>query len=425
MEQMTIEQQRAIAMASARLRLESEPGLLGALADTWPARLAKSAFSAAKLPGDVFQGKVEVDPNNPEFMERAVGLATMAAPVNPAIRAGDRMVAGSGRAMTKNKPVVPSTKELYDEGVKDFDRFRASGLEVTSDAVKGYAESVRQKLYEMGIHPVDANATYAKLETLANAPPGSFSTASNLKSLRDSLGTTAQNFNPQAAEDQAAATVAIKELDRFIPNVAPKDVLAGSPSASAALWERARGNAAASYRSNDITGNLDRATTGILERSEGRAQAANSGRNLDNTIRQKTEAVLEKPKEISGYSDAELAALERVVQGGAGRNVARYTGNLLGGGGGMGQSLWGALGAGTGAVAGGGVPGAFVGAMIPAAVGSGAKSIANALAKKDLRAADELIRKRSPLFTEQPTQVLSNPDKRAALIRLLMLQEQQ
>lgn len=97
-----------------------------------------------------------------------------------------------------------------------------------------------------------------------------------------------------------------------------------------------------------------------------------------------------------------------MVQGGRGRNTARYIGNLFGGGGGIGQYVTGtapvvggSLGFGVGGPTGAGV-GAALGA-VPVVTGAVAKSVANALARRDLRAADELLRKRSPLFQERQT----------------------
>jgi hypothetical protein len=175
-------------------------------------------------------------------------------------------------------------------------------------------------------------------------------------------------------------------------------------------------------RSNDLTGVLDRANTGIIERAEARAQAANSGRNLDNTIRQKIASLLEKPKEVSGFSDPEIAALNESLIGGPARNTARYVGNVLGGGGGFGQAFTGSLGAGVGAMF-GGAPGAVIGAGVPVAAGAGAKSIANLLAKRSVKGVDELLRKRSPLYQERlaasPMEA-ENIAKRETIARLLM-----
>jgi hypothetical protein len=410
----------------------------------WPERLARgvasSLASGATLPGDVAQGKTSVQPQKPgEWSEidearqnamdanvsgRVMDLAAFGTPVNPAVRAGDRAIPGMARAVAEKPAAIPTTKELAEAGGADIKAARGSGLDVTASSVADYSRKVQQELFDGGVHPVDAPATFTKLKALQDAPPDAIFTASNLQSLRESLQATAQNFNPQAAKDQLAASRAIKAIDQFLPTIAEKDVLAGDPARTAALFERGRGDYAAAMRSNDITGNLDRARTGILERSEGRATAANSGRNMDNTLRQKTEAILEKPKEISGYSDAEITALEGVVDGGAVRNTSRYVGNFLGGGGGIGQSGLAAVGAGFGGAA-GGIPGALIGGAAPAVAGSAAKSLANALAKKDMRAVDELLRKRSPLYEERlanPETYVISPEKRAALARMLLME---
>lgn len=395
---------------------------------TWPEKLvrgvASSVSSAATLPGDVAQGKQAVDPADPAFMARALDFAGAATPVNPAIRAGDRAIPGVAKAMQAEKPVIPSTAELAKAGGADIQAAKASGLDVTALSVANYSKKLQQELFDSGVHPVDAPNTFAKLKALEDAPSDSFFTAANLQSLRESLQATAQNFNPQAAKDQLAASRAIKGFDQFLPTIDPKDVLAGTPAATSQLFERGRGNYAAAQRSNDLNGNLDRANTGILERAEARAQAANSGRNLDNTIRSKIVSLLEKPKEVSGFSDPEIAALNGVAEGGPARNTARYIGNLLGGGGGVGQSAITAIGASTGGVM-GGIPGAIVGGVLPSAAGAGAKSIANALAKRSLNKTDELLRKRSPLYQERvanPEMSVISPDKRAAIARALLLE---
>jgi hypothetical protein len=174
-------------------------------------------------------------------------------------------------------------------------------------------------------------------------------------------------------------------------------------------------------RSNDLTGVLDRANTGILERAETRAQASNSGRNLDNTIRQKIASLLEKPKEVSGFSEPEVAALNEAIEGSKTRNIARYIGNLAGGGGGLGQAFISALGASIGSPF--GPAGALVGASVPVAAGAGAKTIANILAKRSLGDVDELLRMRSPLYEERlanAPMTAENLAKREALVKILM-----
>jgi hypothetical protein len=408
-------------------------GLTGERYQTWPERLVRgvgeSAVSAATLPGDVMAGKQAVDINDPKFMGRVLDTAALASPVNPAVRAGDMAIPGAKMALKAEKPLVPTTEELAKAGGADIQAAKMSGLDIKGSAVAEQGRKLEQELFDSGIHPVDAPATFTKLKALQDAPPDAIFTAANLQSLRESLQATAQNFNPAAAKDQLAASRAIKGMDQFLPNVAETDVLAGAAAPTAQLFERGRGNYAAAMRSNDITGILDRANTGILERAETRAQAANSGRNIDNTIRQKVASALEKPKEVSGLSDEELAAYNSLIEGGKGRNTARYTANLMGGGGGIGQTGVAAIGAGIGGAV-GGVPGALIGGGLPTAIGSGAKAIANALAKRDLRKVDELLRRRSPLYQERlanPKMSVASPEKRSAAARAIamaLLQQQ-
>jgi hypothetical protein len=402
-------------------------GLTGERVKTWPERAVREILT---LPKRSIDAAYSAPPGSREATEAMIPVAAETAltmsPVNPAIRAGDKIIPGVAKSFQAERVAVPTTEELAKTGGAEISAAKGSGLELNSSVLSGYSKDLQQGLFDGSmfgktIHPVDAPATFAKLKEIENAPPGSIVTAANIQSLRESLQATAQNFNPAAAKDQLAASLAIKRLDGLIPSVAEKDVLAGAPAATQELFEAGRGNYAAGQRANDITGELDRANTGILERAETRAQAANSGRNIDNTIRSKVASVLEKPKEVSGFSDAELAALNGVVEGGAGRNTARYIANLFGGGGGIGQSGMAAIGAGLGG-AGGGIPGAIVGGVIPAAIGSGAKAIANALAKRDLRSVDELLRKRSPLFEDRMANAEMAPvsaESRAMATRLI------
>ena len=402
-------------------------GLTGERVKTWPERAVRDALT---LPKRMIDAAYSAPPGSREATEAmipaAAETAMLMSPVNPAIRAGDKVIPGVAKALTAERAIVPTTEELAKAGGADIKAAKSSGLDIAAPAVADYSRKVQQGLFDSGgISPVDAPATFAKLKALEDVPPDAIFTAANLQSFRESLQATAQNFNPAAAKDQLAASRAIKAIDEFLPSLDPKSVVAGAPAETQKLFERGRGNYSAAMRSNDITGVLDRANTGILERAETRAQAANSGRNLDNTIRSKVASLLEKPKEISGLSDPELANLNSVVEGGAGRNTARYIGNLLGGGGGIGQSGMAAVGAGLGGTV-GGIPGAVIGGAVPAVAGAGAKSIANALAKRSLTQADEQLRMRSPLYEERaanPNMSVSTPEGRAALIRALLAME--
>lgn len=431
--------------ASGHVGFDSNAGLVG-----MAKRAVEGLVSGALLPGDVATGKTPVlgpdGHTNPEVIGRSLELGSLVTPINPGVRAGDRAIPGVANNLVREKPSVPTAQELAAAGAADIKAARQSDLAIDPSALSGWSAKVQRDLLDSGVHPVDAPNTFTKLKELESAPAGSYITPSNLQSLRESLGATAQNFNPQAAKDQLAASRAIKGLDGFLPSLDPSNFVARPASAApatktqivaqaldakreadrvASLFERGRGNYAAAMRSNDITGTLDRANTGILERAESRAQAANSGRNLDNTIRQKVASVLEKPKEVSGLSDDEIAAMNGVIEGSAGRNIARYIGNVAGGGGGFGQIFGGAVGGGAGMAA-AGPAGAVIGASVPVVAGAAAKTIANAMARRALSKTDELLRTRSPLYQERLAQMPMEAEglaKRAALARLLLLSQ--
>lgn len=424
-------------------------GVTGERYQTWPEKAVRGVASEIwNAPKDMIDAAASNPPGSPEASEAMAGpgirAAATLAPVNPAIRAGDKLIPGVTKAIGEKPTQIPTATELAASGGADINAATKSNLAVSPQAVADFSRIVQQKI---GVHPVNAEKTFALLKELEN-PSGNLFTAANLQALRESLGHVAQNFNPNAAKDQLAATRAIKEFDTFLRGLSPKDTVARTASSEgpatrqqliaaalegkreagrvADLFERGRGNYAAGQRANDITGELDRATTGILERAEGRATASHSGRNLDNTLRSKVESVLEKPKELSGLNDAEIAALEHARDGGGVRNTAREIGNRLAGGGGVGSTVLGAGGGALGGAAlGSPVIGAMVGAAIPTGIGLAARGTANALAKRDLRLVDELMRKRSPIYEERaanPETYVISPEKRAALARALMME---
>lgn len=413
-------------------------GIGGPRFQTWPERAVRDVLGVAAVPGQVVQDaqqpKTSVSDSNvsPMSVPAMMGLATMVNPVPPGMRAGEGVMAAPGKETMPfplaRKTPPPTTEQLYAAGKADREAFRQSGAKIDAPAMATWSQQTQQGLLKDGLHPVDAPATFAKLQELENAPPGAVATADNIISLRRSLQNTAQNFNPQAKYDQVAASRAIKGLDARVNELGAGDsipgVVAGAvPATPGELLGRSNANFSQAFKSNDLTGTLDRARTGIEERAVGRAHAANSGLNLDNNIRQRIESVLEKPSEISGLSDAELAALEAVHQGGKVRNTARYLGNYFGGGGGLGAWAATAGGAGAGAYAGGPV-GLAIGAAVPPAIGLSSKAIANALAKRSLNSADKLIRGNSPLYAEMlkksPTVPASLTAKQAIAKALLM-----
>ncbi len=379
---------------SGETSFDSNAGLLGA---------AKRAFS---LPGDVYQGKV--DPRSDEAIERSADLGMIASPVGPGVRAAPGMMRATRPAEVK----APTSEALNTTASQGYKQAREMGVDFSSKSVADMAAGMRRELEQDGILAELAPKTYSILEKLASPPEGSIAQLSGLHAARRALKNAASDFsNPT---EKLAAKRLVASLDRFIEKPDPASVVAGPAAAAGDLMRDSRGNYAAAKRSDQLTG--------VEEAADLRAAAANSGRNLDNTIRQRVASVLLDPKKISGFSKEEIARLQDVTRGGVARNATRRVGNFFGGGGGLGGALTGTIGATLGGTV-GGIPGGIAGGLVLPAIGSAAKTAGNAMTKRALHAADEMVRKRSPLFDEMmkaaPLQAIS-PERRAAIIRSIL-----
>lgn len=408
--------------ASGGIHFDPSAGVLG------------SMIQAFKAPGDVWQGNL--DPRSPEANQRALTLATMANPINPAMRAGDFAIPGVMKNLKPATPKAPTADALKNAASSGYDAANATGAAYPGEAVGAVAKDTVNSLNNDGILAELAPQTHAVLNKLSNPPDGSTVTISSLDAARKALGRIGGNFtNPT---EQEAARRGVASIDKFIQDAGAPAPMAGSAaptgagaidgagaagslavptaeSEAARLIREARGNAAAAFRSDRITGAEDAA--------ELRAAAANSGQNIGNSLRQRLASLLLNPKQIRGFASDEIDAIRQVVEGTATSNTLRKVGNMFGGGGGIGHTLVGAL----GAVAGGsvgGVEGAAAGAAALPLMGSAARSSYNSLVGRQLTAADNLIRTRSPLYQQMqratPNVAQGSPGQ-AALVRGTLL----
>ncbi len=112
-----------------------------ALSETWPAKLAKGAWNAATLPGDVYQGKVsmlgEDGQTNPQVIDRSADLASA---MMMGATAAPRGALGSGfvRPLPQNNyagPIKRYTSEIYRESAP----YRALEMMPGSSAMEGFS----------------------------------------------------------------------------------------------------------------------------------------------------------------------------------------------------------------------------------------------------------------------------------------------
>ena len=395
--------------AKGGLQFDSNAGIMGGF---------KRAFM---LPGEVAQGKV--DPSSPEGIARAAEMASVVAPVSPAVRAGGNFVGSTKYSGTRPaNPPAPSREALFAASDNAYESARNMGVDYSSDAVRNMAAGLRQSLERDGILEELAPKAFSVLKKLEQPPEGSVAPLAGIEAARRAFRNAGKDFNNPT--DQLAADRLIRGLDEFTQGDIPGSVVAGPAAAARAALGEARGNYAAASRSNRLTGDEGRTVQNVVDV---RTNAANSGLNLDNTIRGRVGDLLLDQKKLAGFSPQEIAALRQINEGTTGRNIIRDVGNSLGGGGGIAGPMIGMMAGGQTGSASNALVGALIGLGLPV-TGRIARTSANNLTAKALSQADELVRKRSPLYeaikAEAGSEVRS-PEARAALIRALMQAQQE
>lgn len=370
---------------------------------------------AFMLPGDVYAGKV--DPGSEEGLGRAIEFAGAFSPMNPAVRAGEAIVPGAAGTLRRAEVKPPSAERLSEAAAMEYDKLRSMGVDYSSSAVQGLARDLQSGLEQDGVIAELAPKTFSILGKLQAAPKGSVAPLSGLEAARRTFGNAAADFaNPT---EQLAAQRAREALAEFISKPDPAAVVGGNADDAAKVIQNARGNYAASKRSERLSG--------IQDEGELRAAAANSGQNSGNSTRQRIVSLLLNKKKSAGFNDEEIAALRSVAEGSAAANTSRYVGNLLGGGGGLGAATTGFMGASAGAMS--GSPGmAVAGAALPL-LGAASKKFSNSLTERALAEADALTRQRSPLYRDMaenaPMEAQTSPGVQAVLRALLLSQQAQ
>jgi len=390
-------------------KLDFSAGVPGMIGD-----IAKGAWEAATLPGDVYTGKVS--PDSPEGIPRRFGLAALISPLNPAVRGGGPIV--PTRPNDPIVPPVPSAATLKSTADAQIKAVRNMDVLYKPDAVARTMGELQVALEKKGFRNAQSPKTFAELSRLQAPPAGSVMQFADLHSARRAF----QNAAKDSAE-AAAASKAIDKIDEFIAAANPGTVISGDARAAAKMFEDFRGNYAGYKRSADLTGRKTKA--------ELRADATASGQNIGNTVRQRLADILTQVKAGRGYNAEDKALIAQAVKGDFGTNAARYMGNLLGGGGGLGQALTASGGALAGNMVNDSPYGPAVGGALAMALGAGLRSRANSGTLAAVGKIDEATRSRTPLaaaaapngmaLTYQPggASRTGAPTKTAALAKLL------
>ncbi len=311
----------------------------------------------------------------------------------------------------KSTAAVPSVDELNTLGRRDYAERKALptsyDLDAVADRIAQVNQATRNK-YE-GAAPKttahlddlerDAREQVAEaMRRNAASPPGSPpwqaaitpGAASNLKKDIYHAGAAGD------ATDERAGTIASKVIDRILTRPQGHMVSGGTMAdavKAAELTKRGRENFAGAFRGAEVERQVEKS---ILE-----AGRQNSGLNFENVLRKNLDQS-RKAERFGKLTSAEQDALEERIRGAKGENTLRYFGNLLGGGGGLGQWLalgGGGLGGGVTAYATGGDP--ITGTLLGLGMGGTGRAmrgISNARAAANAERFSEQMRMRTPEY---------------------------
>lgn len=305
----------------------------------------------------------------------------------------------------------PTIEEMKAASRAGYQSPEVAAVQIRPQAVDTLATAIENDLVSSGFRQRGQANVFDIVDELKNAP-GAVGVA-DLDSARKALGVIAKEKDAVGAPtaNAVAAQKAVRHIDDFLPNLNQADLLAGDAQRANSILGEARQNWGAAKRAEQVK------TT--LANAELSAAAANSGQNIQNSIRQAFKPLLRNNgAKAVGYSDEELKALNRVVRGDALGGAARFAGNLLGGGGGLGMLASGAVGYEAGGPA---------GAIAAGLAGKGFKAVGNSATYRAVRDLDRLIRSRSPLALSVaqslPPQVVALlPRQSAAMLAALSAQ---
>lgn len=353
----TIDQEESVK--PSRGVLDKLLGLTGPRFQTFPERAVREI---AGLPQKTMEAAASAPPGSRELTQNLIAPAaqTAMATLAPTARVGRAAVEG----------VAPEVEELLG-GYAGAKGVMNTPLE--SHVLPEIKQNILDSLHEAHHRDYLAPGVYRavnELETVEGKQPTIF----DIEGVRRVLGNVPHT-------ERAAAGIARDKINEYLAGLQEEDVVGGK-NVGKTLTE-IRGNYAAGKRSEMVTG--------AQEAGERRAAKTGSGANLDNVLRQNIDRILNNPKMMRGVSEEERKQMESIVKGGKIANLARVLSKLgpkhpiTGWASALAADLKGGMGS----------------AMGSLAIGAGAQKIAETSTLNKIRALDELIRRRSPLYKQQ------------------------
>jgi hypothetical protein len=250
------------------------------------------------------------------LMDRVKG-AGVGAMVGAGTHYGTQKLGQGVSKLLQRKPAqtapVPDLDELKAAKNALYKQVDDQGAVYSPEQIQALYRGVADEVKTDGLGRITSKthpATKAMIKQMAGQSDNP-ATLSELDSLRQLAG-SASVTNPA---DQRTAGLIRQNIDEFTESMTPA---AGGDASD--LIKQARA-ANARFRKSELVDDL-------IEKGKRRAASTGSGGNEQNAIRQNIRRILDNPKLRRGFSDDEIAQLERVVEGTPGQNLTRLIGKL-------------------------------------------------------------------------------------------------
>lgn len=317
----------------------------------------------------------------PATAKLGAALESGAKAIDPLSLAG-RVVTKPFREVADININVPTPEQLRARKTQAYERARNAGVVFTPDSFEGLVKGLRNNLKDESgntvrivpeLHP-DANAALTALESYIGGPK----TLDELEDMRRIVSDAAGSQKPA---DRRIAMMLKEQLDDFVDAPPQGAVVSGDAQAGAKALEEAR-DANTRLRKSELIDDLVR---------NAELSAPNySASGMENALRTEFRRIAKNPRQMRLFTQAERAAIEDVVKGGAVTNFLRMVGKFAPTGV-VSTGLSGGAGFGLGALMGGPVGGG-IGAVALPAVGTAARAGATALTQGAATRAGKIMR---------------------------------
>lgn len=312
------------------------------------------AYDAFKLPGDVYSGKVDMDPAKPvsdEAVARSVGFTTMFSPGAP--KGAPKPLPGNTLAIVpkaaKGEAAIPKAAEIKTVAQAAYGQ--AKGAQIAAEATPGLVSALRTVLDKEGLVRPDGKlaSTFSQVRTAmkdADAYSGKPMTFEQFQRLEEALQSVAGSKTPG---ESRIGKMLLDEFDKYFEALPDTAFAKGAGATVKAGYAGGKENWA-------LYKKLSR-----VEKAVSNAELAKGG--FAEGLRAEFRAILKSDRKSLGFSPGELQMMRQFVMGGKLEAVTNWLSGFRG-------------------MVAGGIAGGFIGAGATMAGGAAAKGLLSGGAKK-------------------------------------------